>query len=58
MNMASKGISNGTAKAVKEKKCRKVQKKPYQNLCISKKCRTFAPAFEKESKNNNLGAIV
>ncbi len=56
--MASKGISNGTAKAVKEKKCRKVQKKPYQNLCISKKCRTFAPAFEKESKNNNLGAIV
>lgn len=56
--MTNNSISKGRTKAVKEIKYRKSIEKTSRNLCISKKCRTFAPAFEKESANRCLGAIV
>lgn len=56
--MANNSISKGRTKAVKEIKYKKSTEKTSQNLCISKKCRTFAPTFEKESANRCLGAIV
>ena len=41
---------------LKEKKCRKSNKKSLQNLRIPKNSSTFAPAFERES--NQLPSVL
>lgn len=52
--MANNSISKGRTKAVKEIKYKKSIEKTSRNLCISKKCRTFAPDFEKKAQIDAL----